>query len=125
MATVTRCWALTLIACSLLAGCGLTQTVTDGTVSITKSIFYKKNKTLHLDFTPRTAINADGAQTPLATMVRIYQLRDRKAVDAVFFPGELTGDDFLSINYIGNCVDGYSISSQHKKWCSRIISLIH
>ncbi|EDQ0643912.1 type VI secretion system lipoprotein TssJ, partial [Salmonella enterica subsp. arizonae serovar 62:z4,z23:-] len=24
------------------AGCGLTQTVTDGTVSITKSIFYKK-----------------------------------------------------------------------------------
>ncbi|HCT2015413.1 TPA: type VI secretion system lipoprotein TssJ, partial [Klebsiella pneumoniae] len=29
-------------------GCGLTQTVTDGTVSITKSIFYKKMKTLHL-----------------------------------------------------------------------------
>ena len=82
MATVTRWWALTLIACSLLAGCGLTQTVTDGTVSITKSIFYKKIKTLHLDFTPRTAINADGAQTPLATMVRLYQLRDRKAVDA-------------------------------------------
>ncbi|ELW9535457.1 TPA: type VI secretion system lipoprotein TssJ [Enterobacter roggenkampii] len=48
------------------------------------SIFYKKIKTLHLDFTPRKAINADGAQTPLATMVRIYQLRDRKAkaVDA-------------------------------------------
>ncbi len=39
-------------------------------------------KTLHLDFTPRTAINTDGAQTPLATMVRVYQLRDRKAVDA-------------------------------------------
>jgi hypothetical protein len=49
MATVTRWWALTLIACGLLAGCGLTQTVTDGTVSITKSIFYKKIKTLHLD----------------------------------------------------------------------------
>ncbi|EMK5832853.1 type VI secretion system lipoprotein TssJ [Citrobacter sedlakii] len=82
MATITRWWALTLIACGLLAGCGLTQTVTDGTVSITKSIFYRKIKTLHLDFTPRTAINADGAQTPLATMVRVYQLRDRKAVDA-------------------------------------------
>lgn len=51
MATVTRWRALTLIACGLLAGCGLTQTVTDGTVSITKSIFYKKIKTLHLDFT--------------------------------------------------------------------------
>ncbi|MBJ6502075.1 type VI secretion system lipoprotein TssJ, partial [Enterobacter hormaechei] len=51
----------------MLAGCGLTQTVTDGPVSMTKSIFYKKIKTLYLDFTPRTAINADGAQTPLAT----------------------------------------------------------
>ena len=82
MATVTRWQALTFIACGLLAGCGLTQTVTDGTVSITKSIFYKKIKTLHLDFAPRTAINADGAQTPLATMVRIYQLKDSKAIDA-------------------------------------------
>ncbi|BET43158.1 type VI secretion system lipoprotein TssJ [Atlantibacter hermannii] len=82
MATVTRWWALPLIACGLLTGCGLTQTVTDGTVSLTKSIFYKKIKTLHLDFTPRSAINADGAQTPLATMVRVYQLKDRKAVDA-------------------------------------------
>ncbi|EKK5548688.1 type VI secretion system lipoprotein TssJ [Enterobacter hormaechei] len=81
MATVTRWRALTLIACGLLAGCGLTQTVTDGTVSITKSIFYKKIKTLHLDFTPRKAINADGAQTPLATMVRVYQLKDRKNID--------------------------------------------
>ncbi|EMG9277055.1 TPA: type VI secretion system lipoprotein TssJ [Enterobacter cloacae] len=82
MATVTRWWALTLIACGLLTGCGLTQTVTDGTVSITKSIFYKKIKTLHLDFTPRKAINADGAQTPLATMVRVWQLKDRKNIDA-------------------------------------------
>ncbi len=82
MATVTRWQALTLIACGLLAGCGLTQTVTDGTVSITKSIFYKKIKTLHLDFTPRAAINADGAQTALATMVRVYQLKDSKEVDA-------------------------------------------
>ncbi len=78
---IARWRALTLIACGLLAGCGLTQTVTDGTVSITESFFFKKIKTLHLDFTPRTAINADGAQTPLATMVRIYQLSDRKASD--------------------------------------------
>jgi len=82
MATVTRWRALTLIACCLLAGCGLTQTVADGTVSVTKSIFYKKIKTLHLDFAPRSAINADGAQIPLATMVRVYQLKDRKSVDS-------------------------------------------
>ena len=93
MATVTRWWALTLIACGLLTGCGLTQTVTDGTVSITKSIFYKKIKMLHLDFTPRAAINADGAQTPLATMVRVWQLRDRKAVDAADYQTLLRNAD--------------------------------
>jgi len=81
MATVTRWRALTLIACCLLAGCGLTQRVSDGTVSLTKSIFYKKINTLHLDFTPRSAVNIDGAQTPLATMVRVYQLKDRQAFD--------------------------------------------
>lgn len=68
--------------CSLLAGCGLTQAVTDGTVNVTKSIFYKKIKVLHLDFEPRAAVNADDAQTPLATMVRVYQLKDRQKVDA-------------------------------------------
>lgn len=93
MATITRCLALTLVACSLLAGCGLTQTVTDGTVSLTKSIFYKKIKTLHLDFTPRTAINADGVQTPLATMVRVYQLKDRKGVDAADYQTLLRNAD--------------------------------
>lgn len=86
MAKETRKRVLTLIACCLLAGCGLTQTVTDGTVSLTKSIFYKQIKVLHLDFAPRAAINADGDQTPLATMVRVYQLKDRKAVDAADYP---------------------------------------
>jgi len=71
-----------LALCGLLAGCGLTQTVTDGTVNVTKSIFYKKIKELHLDFEPRAAVNADEAQMPLATMVRVYQLKDRQKVDA-------------------------------------------
>ena len=95
MTRVTRWWALTLIACGLLAGCGLTQTVTDGTVSMTKSIFYKKIKTLHLDFSPRSAINADGAQTPLATMVRVYQLNDRKSVDAADYQTLLRNADIV------------------------------
>jgi len=74
---------IALLALSgLLAGCGLTQTVSDGAVSMTKSIFYKKIKVLHLDFEPRSAVNADEAQTPLATMVRVYQLKDRQKVDA-------------------------------------------
>ena len=93
MATIT-CWrALTLIFCCLLAGCGVTQSVTEGTVNLTKSIFYKKIKTLHLDFSPRAAVNVDGVQTPLATMVRVYQLKDRRNVDAANYPSLLHKDD--------------------------------
>lgn len=71
-----------MVLSSLLTACGLTQAVTDGTVSATKAIFYKKIKVLHLDFEPRAAINADESQTPLATMVQVYQLKDRQKVDA-------------------------------------------
>jgi len=71
-----------IVICSLLTGCGLTQSVMDNTASLTKSIFYKNIKTLHLDFSPREAINTDGEQTPLTTMVRIYQLKDRKRLES-------------------------------------------
>ncbi|WP_416260545.1 type VI secretion system lipoprotein TssJ [Gibbsiella quercinecans] len=74
--------AFTLALCCVLTGCGLTQTVTDGTASMTKAIFYKKIKVLHLDLEPRAAANADETQTPLATMVRVYQLKDRQKMDA-------------------------------------------
>jgi len=74
--------AVLILLCTLLSACGLTQAVSDGTVSATKAIFYKKIKMLHLDFEPRSAINADESQTPLATMVQVYQLKDRQKVDA-------------------------------------------
>lgn len=82
MTSVSLRQVVLLALCGLLAGCGLTQAVSDGTVNMTKSIFYKKIKVLHLDFEPRAAANADEAQTPLATMVRVYQLKDRQKVDA-------------------------------------------
>ncbi|MFW0883395.1 type VI secretion system lipoprotein TssJ [Cronobacter dublinensis] len=82
MPTVKGWHALTLALYGLIAGCGLTQTVKDGTISMAKSVFYKKISTLHLDFAPRAALNVDGDQTPLATMIRIYQLKDRKNVEA-------------------------------------------
>lgn len=82
MTSVTLRQFAVIALCTLLAGCGLTQAVSDGTVSATKAIFYKKIKVLHLDFQPRSAANADEAQTPLATMVRVYQLKDRKNIDA-------------------------------------------
>lgn len=83
----------TLAACCLLAGCGLTQMVKDGAVNTTKALFYKQIKILHLDFTPRAALNVDGEQTPLAVMVRVYQLKDRKSFDAADYRTLLNNAD--------------------------------
>ncbi|VUS72083.1 type VI secretion system lipoprotein TssJ [Klebsiella pasteurii] len=86
-----------LLLPALLTGCGLTQSVSDGTSSAMKSIFYKQVKTLHLDITARQALNTDGQENislsqPL--MVRVYQLRDRKTFDKTVYQQLLTqGDD--------------------------------
>ncbi|OEJ08658.1 type VI secretion system-associated lipoprotein [Shigella sp. FC1967] len=58
-----------------IAGCGLTQTISDGTVSLTKSIFYKQIKILHLDFTAREALNTDDNGSSLSVIVRVFQLK--------------------------------------------------
>lgn len=79
-----------------LTGCGLTQSVTDGTVSVTKSIFYKQVKTLHLDIQARDGVNNNARGAALATVVRIYQLKDRKAFDSTDYPS-LFADDSLAI----------------------------
>ena len=55
----------------------------------------QENQNTASGFYPRTAINADGAQTPLATMVRVYQLRDRKAVDAADYQTLLRNADTI------------------------------
>lgn len=89
----------TLLALGLmttLTGCGLTQSVTDSTVSVTKSIFYKQVKTLHLDIQARDGVNNNARGAALATVVRIYQLKDRKAFDSTDYPS-LFADDSQAI----------------------------
>lgn len=80
----------------ILAGCGLTQKVTDGTVAVTKSIFYKQVKTLHLDIRAREAVNRNAGGVALSTIVRIYQLKDRKTFDTTDYPS-LFKDDSQAI----------------------------
>lgn len=78
----------------LLSGCGLTQAVTDSTVSATKSIFYKQIKVLHLDFTAREALNTDASESNSASqpvLVRVYQLRDDKLFQKTVYQ-QLAGD---------------------------------
>lgn len=88
---------LTLAVLALpLGGCGLVQTVADGTASTARGIFYKQVNTLHLDFTARTTLNTDTANMnalSVATLVRVYQLRDRKAFERATYDSLLGNDD--------------------------------
>lgn len=89
MLTITstcRCKYLLPILMLTLAGCGLTQSVSDSLSSTTKSLFFKQIKILHLDITARAVLNTDsreGDSSPEAVMVRVYQLRDRTTFDKI------------------------------------------
>ncbi|MHC8314069.1 type VI secretion system lipoprotein TssJ [Pseudomonas sp. LB3P31] len=83
---------------ALLTGCGITQSVSDSTSATARSIFYKQVKTLHLDLSARTAMNTDGADMnalSVPTLVRVYQLRDSKALDKAAYDELLSQDDRL------------------------------
>ncbi|WP_312983592.1 type VI secretion system lipoprotein TssJ [Atlantibacter sp.] len=80
-------WLLPVLALSL-TGCGVTQGVADGTKSVYTSLFYKKIKVLHLDFTAREALNTDARESNSLSepvVVRVYQLKDRKAFDKTVY----------------------------------------
>lgn len=99
MATIAGKFPLVALAAGItlmLSGCGLTQKVTDGTVAVTKSIFYKQVKTLHLDIRAREAVNSNAGGVALSTVVRIYQLKDRKTFDSTDYPS-LFKDDSQAI----------------------------
>ena len=87
-----------LVMLAALGGCGLVQTVADGTASTVKSIFYTQVNTLHLDFSARTALNTQAADMnalSAPTLVRVYQLRDSKAVEQGTYDDLLSADDQL------------------------------
>ncbi|MBN4832552.1 type VI secretion system lipoprotein TssJ [Enterobacter hormaechei] len=94
--TLTKRFSFILLPL-LLTGCGLTQKIGDGTSSVMKSVFYKEVKTLHLDVTARSELNTDDSEnTSLSqpVMVRVYQLKDRKAFDRIVYQQLVTeGDD--------------------------------
>ena len=62
----------------VLSGCGLIQKVVDESKSVASAVFYKQIKILHLDFFSRSALNTDAEDTPLSTMVHVWQLKTRE-----------------------------------------------
>jgi len=81
-----------------LVGCGVTQSVTDGTKSAFDAVFYKKIKLLHLDFTAREALNTDASESNSLSepvVVRVYQLKDHKIFDKLEYQQLLKDGDSL------------------------------
>lgn len=75
----------------LLAGCGVTQKVAESSAAVTKSVFYKQVKTLHLDIRAREAVNTNDSGVALSTVVRVYQLKERKVFDRTDYSSLFTG----------------------------------
>jgi type VI secretion system protein VasD len=95
--TKTTRWLLPVLALSL-TGCGVTQGVADGTKSVYTTVFYKKIKVLHLDFTAREALNTDARESNSLSepvVVRVYQLKDRKAFDKTVYQQLLKDGDTI------------------------------
>ncbi|MBK0002236.1 type VI secretion system lipoprotein TssJ [Erwinia sp. S38] len=102
--TKSAIWLLPILVLNL-SGCGLGQSVSDGTKSAVSSIFYKKIKVLHLDFVARADLNTDARENnshPESVVIRVYQLRERKTFDKTVYQqllkeGEsLLGQDLLA-----------------------------
>ncbi|MBD9677921.1 type VI secretion system lipoprotein TssJ [Pseudomonas sp. PDM18] len=98
--TVSRSRLALLLLASILTGCGLTQRTMDASKSVSNAIFYKQVRDLHLDFSGRAALNTDSRDMSglsVSTLVRVYQLRDRKALDQASYQDLLgDGDQLLS-----------------------------
>lgn len=103
--TKPACWLPVLLAFNL-AGCGVTQGVADGTKSVYTTVFYKKVKVLHLDFTAREALNTDSRESNTLSepvVVRVYQLKDRKSFDKAVYQQLLKdGDTLLKADLLAN-----------------------
>lgn len=90
-----------------LAGCGAVQRLSDGATSATRSLFYEQITTLRLDFDGRVALNTDRQDMSglsVATLLRVYQLKDGTSVSAASY------DDLLRD---GDHVLGEALLDQH------------
>ena len=75
-----------------LTGCGAWQTVKDGTVDATRSVFYAKLKTLKIDLVARHAVNQNERGQSLSTVVRIYQLQNKEKFESALYRDLLNQD---------------------------------
>lgn len=83
---------------TVLAGCGLTQAVSDTSSATAQAIFSRPLTRLQLDISGRAATNIASAQMhglSVATQVRVYQLRDGKRFNSASYAQLLEDDQAL------------------------------
>jgi type VI secretion system protein VasD len=76
----------------MTAGCGVGQAVKDNTVDAAKWAFTTQVKTMSVDLVARSSLNANAAGQSLSTVVRFYQLKDRKAFEQLDYAQLQTND---------------------------------
>jgi type VI secretion system protein VasD len=84
--------AIAILSVVATAGCGVAQTVGDGTVDAAKWAFTTQVKTMNVDLTGRASINSDAMGQSLSTVVRFYQLKDAKTFAQLNY-AQLQSDD--------------------------------
>ncbi|MFO6298519.1 type VI secretion system lipoprotein TssJ [Rahnella selenatireducens] len=85
--------AVLLLLPLLLSSCGLSQRVGNGASAVAGAVFYRKIDTLHLKLVSRAALNNNEGGEALPTVVRVYQLKDRKTFDAARYATLLKQDN--------------------------------
>ncbi|WP_429447071.1 type VI secretion system lipoprotein TssJ [Paraburkholderia sp. WC7.3g] len=78
-----------------VSGCGMWQSVKDGTVAATQAVFETKVKQMNLVVTARSALNRDARGASLPVVLRIYQLKDDKPFATASYAQLLEGNEAL------------------------------
>lgn len=81
-----------LALCIVLTGCGLAQSVSEGTANVAKAIFIWDVRTVHLDFTARAELNIDDNHQSSPVMIRIYQLKEPKNFESATYSSLVQND---------------------------------
>ncbi|MCO4879206.1 type VI secretion system lipoprotein TssJ [Paraburkholderia caribensis] len=81
-----------MLTAMTLAGCGLTQAVSDNTVDAAKWVFTTQVKTMSVDLVSRASLNENAVGQSLSTVVRLYQLKDAQSFQQLEY-AQLQTDD--------------------------------
>jgi type VI secretion system protein VasD len=95
MRTWIRRYTSGVLLALTVSGCGMWQSVKDGTVAVTQAVFETKVKQMNFVITARGALNQDARGVSLPVVLRIYQLRDDKPFATASYAQLLGGNDAL------------------------------